>query len=346
MDKKVLWLGYYLKVRNVFKTIKRFEENRSIEEILAEEGYKIKEIEKGGISELEKAEKNGVKILFREEEEFPAALKEIPYAPLFLYVKGQLEASKHFIAIIGSRKPTSYGKEVAYKFSKGLSENGIGIVSGLARGIDTIAHRACLEVNGYTIAVLGSGIDVIYPAENRGVYEEIIKKRGAVVSEFPFGTKPRKENFPMRNRIISGLSQAIVVVEAGKRSGTLITAKWALDQGKEVFAIPGNIFSSQSEGTHYLLKQGAILVTSPAEIIEYLGLEVKNAQPVLFETEEIEVSDEEKEILEALSSYPQHIEEIFAKVNKPPFEILSLITDLELKGLVETLPGKYVKLRN
>ncbi|WP_051920831.1 DNA-processing protein DprA [Thermodesulfobacterium hydrogeniphilum] len=345
MSEEFLWLGFYLKERNLNKVIKYFEERISIKELIKEKKYSLKELENLAEQEFKKAEKFEVKIFFRESEDYPEILKPLPYAPVFLYVKGTFNLEKPVIAIIGSRKPTNYGKEVAYKFSKSLAEKGIGIISGLARGIDSIAHRACLEADGYTIAVLGSGIDVIYPAENKDLYEKIIKNNGAIISEFPFGTKPRKENFPMRNRIISGLSHGVLVVEAGKRSGTLITAKWALNQGKEVLAVPGNVFSSQSEGTHYLLKQGAVLVSSPEDIIEYLDLEIDQTEKDS-EKEIIEVSQEEKEILGLLSSYPQHIEEIFAKLNKPAFEILSILTDLELKGLIETLPGKYVKLKN
>ncbi|MCD6490036.1 MAG: DNA-processing protein DprA, partial [Thermodesulfobacterium sp.] len=267
----------------------------------------------------------------------------IPYPPLFLYIKGHLLQDKNLIAVIGSRKPTSYGKEVAYKFSKSLAEKGIGIVSGLARGIDSISHRGALDGNGYTIGVLGCGVDVVYPAENRELFEKIVKNKGAIISEFPFATRPRKENFPMRNRIISGFSEGVIVIEAGKKSGTLITAKWALNQGKEVFSVPGSIFSSQSKGTHYLIKQGANIVTSPEEILEYFGW--KKEDTFSKEHKEIEVTEEEKEILSLLSSYPQHVEEIFIKVNKPPFEVLSILTELELKGLIENLPGKYVKLK-
>ena len=343
MDDKLFWLGFYLKERNIFKVIKYFEEGINIKEILKFKNYSEDEIITLAEEELDKAKKQETKILFIKEKEFPERLKTISYAPLFLYVKGNLWQNKNFIAIIGSRKPTPYGKEVAYKFSKNLAEKGIGIVSGLARGIDSISHKGALDGNGYTIGVLGCGVDIIYPAENRELFERIIKNGGAVISEFPFNIRPRKENFPMRNRIISGLSEGIVVIEAGKKSGTLITAKWALNQGREVFAIPGSIFSSQSEGTHYLIKQGANVVTSPEEILDYFGWKKENT--LSDEHPEIEITDDEKEILSLLSPYPQHIEEIFTKVNKPPFEVLSILTELELKGLIENLPGKYVKLK-
>lgn len=343
MEEKLFWLGFYLRERNVFKVIKYFEELKDIKEILKAKKYSENDILALAEKEIEKAEKIGVKILFIGDREFPEKLKSISYSPLFLYIKGNLKQDKNLIAIIGSRKPTSYGKEVAYQFSKKLAEHGVGIVSGLARGIDSISHKGALDGNGYTIGILGSGIDVIYPAENRELFERIINNGGAIVSEFPLGTRPRKENFPMRNRIISGISEGVVVIEAGKRSGTLITAKWALEQGREVFAIPGNVFSSQSEGTHLLIKEGANIVTTPEEILDYFGW--KKEESLTEEKLEVEISDEEKEILSILSSYPQHVEEIFEKIDKPPFEVLSILTELELKGLIENLPGKYVKLK-
>ncbi len=343
MEEKLLWLGFYLKERNIFKSIKYFEERLEIREIIKFKKYSETEIINLAQKELEKAEKEKVRILFIKDKEFPEKLKTISYPPLFLYVKGNFLQDKNLIAIIGSRKPTSYGKEVAYKFSKKLAENNVGIVSGLARGIDSISHIGALDSGGYTIGVLGCGVDIVYPAENRELFKKIIKNGGAIISEFPFGTKPKKENFPMRNRIISGLCEGIVVIEAGRKSGTLITAKWALNQGREVFAIPGSVFSSQSEGTHYLIKEGANMITSPEEILDYFGW--KKEVDSLKIKKEIEVTEEEKEILSHLSFYPQHVEEIFAKVDRPPFEILSILTELELKGLVENLPGKYVKLK-
>ncbi len=343
MDKKLLWLGLYIRKKANFKLIQYFINNIELSEIFEKEKISKKEIVKLAQEELKNAERQNIQILFYEDKKFPPQLKDISYPPLFLYVKGEFNCQMPLFSIVGSRKPTIYGKEVAYEFAKKIAENGIGIVSGLARGIDSIAHKGCLDVNGYTIGVLGSGLDIIYPPENRDLFERIIKNKGAIISEFPLGTKPRKENFPRRNRIISGLGTGVLVIEAGKKSGTLITAKWALEQGKEVFAVPGNIFSSQSEGTHYLLKQGAILVTSPEDIFYHLGLESQNIQKE--KKLDIELSEEEKEILNFISSYPQHIEEIIAKSRLPAFKILSILTDLEIKGLIENLPGKYVKLK-
>ncbi len=342
-NEKLLWLGLYLKEPNFLKLLKFWENKTEILKILEEKKLKSEELVKIAEEEIKKAKKEKIKILFYYDSEFPVALRNIPYPPLFLYVKGNLDLSKPFLAIVGSRKPTSYGKEVACQFTSFLGKNGIGIVSGLARGIDTIVHKSCLEVKGYTIGVLGCGLDVVYPAENRWLYTEIVEKGGALISEYPFGTKPRPENFPRRNRIISGLSKGVLIIEAGRKSGTIITAKWALAQGIEVFAVPGSIFSSQSEGTHFLLKEGATLVTSPQELMECLGWKYEKASQVC-EIFEVKLSPKEKEILKLISSSPKNLEELTSEVPLPLFEILSILTDLELKGLIKSLPGKYYQV--
>ncbi|QER42319.1 DNA-protecting protein DprA [Thermodesulfobacterium sp. TA1] len=350
MKDKILWLGFYLKERNLLKAIKFFEENISLEDILAYKRYSLKEIEGLGLKELEKAQKLGIEIFFREDQEFPDKIKAIPYAPIFLYVKGSLEKITPSVGVIGSRRPTNYGKEVAYKFSKKLSQAGVVIISGLARGIDTIAHKTCLEVEGRTIAVLGSGLDVVYPPENQTLFNKIASGYGAVVSEFPLGTPPRKENFPLRNRLISGFSEAILVVEAGPKSGTLITAKWALHQGKEVFAVPGSIFSIQSEGTHFLIKSGAQPVFSPEELLDFLGITEDLKTFGLFKSEDNkndkDLTEEEQKVLSLLSSYPIHLEDLLLKIELPAAEVLSAVTELEFKGLVQVLPGSFIKLKD
>ena len=206
-----------------------------------------------------------------ESNEYPELLRNIYEAPLRLYILGNKEILKQKnIAIVGTRNATEYGKKVALQFSKSLSESGINIVSGMALGIDTYAHKGCMLPNnsGKTIAVLGSGIDVIYPKQNRELAKQIIYSGGCIVTEYPIGTKPEKLNFPKRNRIISGLSKGVLVVEADEKSGALITADFAIEQGKEVFAIPGNIFDKTSKGTNNLIKEGAKLVSSYQEILE------------------------------------------------------------------------------
>ncbi len=338
MEEKLLFLGLYLKEGASFKTSKWIEEFPDAKSLL--ERYKIKEKELLSLAEreLERAEKLGIEILFIKEEAFPEELKKIPYPPLFLYIKGTILESPKF-AIVGSRKPSPYGKEVALYFSERLSEAGLTLVSGLARGIDTIVHKVCVERKRPTLAVLGSGLDVIYPAENKDLFKKIIQTNGAIISEFPLGTKPRRENFPRRNRIISGLAKGVLVIEAGEKSGTLITARWAQEQGKEVFAVPGNIFSDQSKGTNFLIKEGAIPVTSPSEILQYLGLDSeKSSSEREFQSE---LSHEEREILEMLSSGPLHFDELTEKTRLSPPLLLQILTELEFKNLIKTLPGKY-----
>jgi len=343
MKEKLLWLGIYLSLRAPLKTVKLFQSYSSAKEVL--EYLKLKETEVLNLAEdeLERAEKLGVKVFFLEE--LPALKELFRYPPLFLYSKGVFPKEVPLIAVIGTRKPTFYGKDCVKFFAKAFVESGVGIVSGFARGIDSIAHKVAVESCGYTIGVLGSGLDVIYPPENKGLLSKVIDSGGAVISEFPLGTKPRRENFPVRNRIISGLSEGILVVEAAKKSGTLITAKWALEQGKEVFAIPGSIFSSQSEGTNYLIKQGAILVTSPEEVLELLGLNKFKKDEKKSEQKEVFLEEEEKVVVNALSYEPVHVEELVKELNLSSFELLAILTELELKGLVEVLPGKYVKLK-
>jgi len=341
MDKELI-LGLYIKEKSAFKLSRFIEKGINFDNYIEEKGYSRKELISLGEEELKKAEKKRIKIVFYEENEFPEKLKKISYPPVFLYIKGKLQTEGVLIAVIGSRKPTPYGKETTGYFVEKLVKAGAGIVSGLARGIDTIAHKTCLKAGGYTIGVPGSGLDIFYPAENRSLYEKIVESGGALVSEFPFGTRPFKENFPRRNRIISGLSEGILVVEAGKKSGTLLTVKWGLSQGKEVFAIPGSIFSPQSEGTHLLLKEGATPVTTPEDILNYFGIVSEKKEK---QQQGVSLSKEEKLIIEKLSSYPIHLEELIEKTELLPFEVLSAVTELEIKGIVEILPGKFIKLK-
>lgn len=214
--------------------------------------------------------KNNIKIVNIFDEEYPESLRQIYAPPITLFAKGNINLLKEkSIAIVGCREPSTYGKYVAKNFATQLSKRDIIVISGMARGIDTEAHNGCLDNNGKTIAVLGCGIDIVYPKENTKVYLEILKN-GLIISEYIVGTKPEAGNFPQRNRIISGLSSGVLVVEAREKSGTMITTDLALEQGKELFVIPGNITSSTSEGTNNLIKEGAKLVTSVDEILEEL----------------------------------------------------------------------------
>lgn len=208
----------------------------------------------------------------RASKFYPDRLKNIECPPKKLYCLGNMDLLnyKSTLAIIGSRNYSDYGKRATKEFTEGLAKNDICIVSGLAKGIDAFAHSGCLNVSGKTIAVLGSGLDVIYPKENTQLYHDIIAKDGLIISEYPLGTKPEKQHFPARNRIISGLSDGVLVIEARKNSGTNITVDFALEQGKDVFVIPGNIYSKTSDGTNFLIKEGAIPVTSYEDVLEEL----------------------------------------------------------------------------
>ena len=213
--------------------------------------------------------KNSIKKISINDEAFPESLRNIYEAPQILYTLGNVELLREKgIAVIGARMCSAYGRKVAEEFSFNLAKNGICIISGLARGIDTASHIGALKANGKTIAVLGSGIDIIYPTENKTLTKNILLNGGLIVSEYPLGTRPIAENFPRRNRIISGLSNGVLVVEAKQRSGTFITVDFALEQGREVYAVPGNISSVVSAGTNELIKQGAKLVTSVEDILE------------------------------------------------------------------------------
>jgi len=256
-----------------------------------------------------------------------------------------LDSDKNSISIVGSRKATYYGKMVAEKFSKDLSFAGLTIISGLARGIDSIAHKGALSAKGRTIAVLGCGIDTIYPPENREL-ARTIEGSGAVITEFPLFTLPERQNFPRRNRIISGLSLGTLVVEAAERSGTLITTDYALEQGREVFAIPGNISSPLSKGTHNLIKQGAKLVSNARDILEEISFEAlceikeKKESPSL-----IDLPKDDLLIYRLLSSQePIQIDKIVEKSRLSANKVSAIMLNLELKDLIKELEGKnYIK---
>ncbi len=271
------------------------------------------------------------------EPAFPERLRSIYDAPIGIFVLGTLRKIP-LLGVVGTRKPTTYGKKIAGSITAELVRAGLGIVSGMARGIDTIAHHACLEQGGYTIAVLGSGPDVCYPAGNRKLREEIVEK-GAVISEFLPGTRPDAVNFPKRNRIISGLSRGILVVEAAKKSGAIISALYALDQNREVFAVPGPVNSDQSSGCHRLIQEGAKLVTDASDILEELNLKPVMEQVTL--QPEPELTADEKKVFGELNAGKVHIDDLCRKLNRDTPEILSVLLMLELKNLVIQLPGKY-----
>lgn len=294
--------------------------------------------------EMEKTERLGARVLTWDDPAYPSRLLNIYNPPPVLYVKGEiLDEDQWAVAVVGTRGATVYGKEAARQIAGDLARNSITIVSGLARGIDSEAHRAALDAGGRTIAVLGSGIDIIYPAESRGLARAVVE-RGALVSEYAIGTSPEAGNFPPRNRIISGLSLGVVIVEAGERSGALITADYALEQGREVFAVPGNIFRKKSMGTNKLIQQGAKPVLSVEDILEELNL------TMVSQHEEVRAvvpeNETEATLLEYITAEPVHIDEIGLKSGLPIAQVSSTLALMELKGMVRQVGGmNYVLAR-
>ena len=290
-----------------------------------------------------------VKVLCLEDSDYPSSLKNIYDPPPVIYIKGDLlPADSKAIAIVGTRKASRYGLEMAKKFAQGLSSLGITIVSGLALGIDTAAHQGALQAKGRTLAILGSGVDTIYPSSNTPLAGEV-EKSGAVISEFPLGAKPDTGSFPRRNRIISGLSLGTIVIEGGYDSGAMITAKYALDQGREVFAVPGNIELEQSKGPHWLIKQGAKLVESVEDVIEELRLslpKMPNAE-LRMPNEGInysELDENERKIVSLLSIEAKHLDRISLESGLSTPQVSSLLMMMEIKKVVRQLPGKMFSL--
>ncbi len=279
---------------------------------------------------------NKIEILTIEDPSYPNLLGEIYDPPIVLYIKGKVNKDEISVALVGSRRASIYGLNTTESLAFELGLNGITVISGMARGIDSAAHKGALKSGGRTIAVLGSGFLDIYPIENKKLAEEI-SVNGAVVSEFPMEYPPFKQNFPRRNRIISGLALGVVVVEAGKDSGALITADFALEQNRTVFAVPGKVDSVTSYGTHRLLKQGARLVDSAEDIFEELGLERRKKD---IKSISLKLKDDERLLYNVLSTDPVHIEQLIELSKRPVQEVLKTLLRLELKKLVRQLPGK------
>lgn len=288
---------------------------------------------------LDECRKKSINLTYYGADDYPELLGQITDPPSIIYFRGSLvPQDKYAVSMVGSRRASSYGKSVARYISEQLSSMGFTIVSGMARGIDSISHRGALRKDGRTIAVLGSGIDVIYPPENRDLYDRI-SRSGSVISEFPLTTAPHKENFPRRNRVISGLSLGVIVVEASKGSGTLITAMSALEQNRDVFAVPGNINSGNSYGTNELIKGGAKVLTRPDDVVEELGHQLKGFIKTE-KREKIDITTEEKQICDILSGEPVHIDDITRRSGYPSSKILGLLLGLELKSVVGQVEGK------
>jgi DNA processing protein len=295
---------------------------------------------------MEKLAKENVSVITIKDEKYPKLLREIYNPPALLYYKGRLEEDEFAIAVVGTRKCTSYGKQVTSEITRDLANNGITIVSGLALGIDTLAHQAALEVNEKTIAVLGSGLDAqnIYPVTNCHLAEKIIETGGTLISEHPLGTLPLKFNFPQRNRIIAGLTLGTLVVEAPLTSGALITAKFALEFNREVFAVPGSIYSENSAGPNNLIKMGAKAVASAADILEALNLQ--RAIEYVEAKKIVPDSKNEAILLEYLSKEPVHIDILIKQSKLDTATVNSTITMMEIKGKVRNLGGsQYVLAR-
>jgi DNA processing protein len=338
---------------SIFKTpASQLTEINGITKKMAADINKFKDWDKIN-HDLEFLNKNEINIITYQDDYYPAKLINIYDRPPFLYVRGSLTKDDINIAIVGSRMASTYGKYTTERISGELARKGLTIVSGLARGIDSAAHRGALAAQGRTIAVLGSGLDVIYPPENKKLFADIIQS-GAVISEFPLGTPPRSANFPTRNRIISGISYGVLVVEAGEKSGSLITSRLALEQGREVFAVPGSIDAASSRGTNKLIKQGAKLIENADDIIEEIWpqLEKKpfpSTSAPTQQTKKIKKNKNlnaiEQQIIDLISNKHIHVDELISASGLSPADILSTLMALELKGLVKQHPGKNFSLK-
>ncbi len=277
-------------------------------------------------------ERFGLKVVGFWEEGYPPQLAEIPQAPAVLFVWGSVEAlSEDAIAVVGTRRPTQYGLRVARELGRECARRGYVLVSGGAYGVDAEAHRAALDAGGKTVAVLGGGHGHLYPRAHRRLFEEMVEAGGAVVSEYPPDVRPEAGLFPRRNRIISGLAKAVVVVEGSRDSGAMITARWALEQGREVYAVPGPIYSEKSEGPNWLISQGAHPYLGPESLFP-------SGPPP---RERPELSEEERRLLDALGREPKHVDEIAEELGLGVPEALTTLLSLEIKGVVRSLPGKF-----
>lgn len=342
-EKILIWLNYLnISNKNIEKILSRYNSLEEFWNISKKEDLQKLNIRKDTIEKIftnkekdilefsfEKANEYNFVTIF--DEKYPKRLLNMEYGPKVLYYKGKLKEDKVNIGIVGSRRHTDYGRWATSFFTRELSSLGVTTISGLARGIDAICHEETLNSNGRTIAVLGNGIDIIYPKANRKIYEKI-EKEGLLLSEFYPGTKPTRYNFPKRNRIISALSDSLIIVEAKEKSGSLITANYALEEGKTIYAVPGNINSIFSAGTNKLIQDGAVPLLNIQDILdEYPILE----EQVIEESKEVNLSKEEELIYNLLKEGPIHTDELVYKTGIDISSIVSLTIKLELKGLIE-----------
>jgi DNA processing protein len=296
--------------------------------------------------EIDAIARSKFRVVTQNDEAYPQLLLHIPDPPPVLYLHGRLQTSACHIAVVGSRMATAYGRTTTRRLCEQLVDHGMVIASGMARGIDTCAHEGALAAGGKTVAVLGSGLRRIYPAENRKLFDRIAEN-GAVLSEFPLNAGPDAAHFPQRNRIISGMSLGTLVVEAARRSGSLITARLAAEQGRDVFAIPGSIQAQTARGTHHLIQQGAKLVQSARDIVE--ELEPQMAQPCVFHQDgpaieassDLELTESEARVIEAMGPYSVHIDELARRLDQTPGCLAATLSLLELKGMVVQEAGKF-----
>lgn len=293
---------------------------------------------------FEELHKKRIKVVSILDENYPFLLKKIYDPPALLYYKGQLLNYTLPIAVVGSRKASPYGKKIAEQLAKKLASCNFTVVSGMARGIDSYSHKGALAAGKKTVAVLGNGVDVIYPPENKGLYESIIEN-GCVMSEFPPGSSPQNWHFPARNRIISGISRAVIVVEAAQKSGALITVDYALEQGRDVFSVPGPITSKYSLGTNNLIKQGAKPVTCVEDILEEFDVKPLFENFEVKKSTVIKLTESEKQVLKEIEQGPCEIDTISQRTGLKLSEINATCVILEMKGLIRKIPGKkYIKV--
>lgn len=292
--------------------------------------------------QVDEIERRGLTLLTWDDESYPSLLRQIYAPPPLLYVRGKLLPEDEWaVALVGTRRATTYGKQVARLLGQDLAHSGVTVISGLARGIDGEAHRAVLDAGGRTIAVLGCGLDQVYPPEHRNLAQAIVEQ-GALISDYPLGVRPEARNFPPRNRIISGLSMGVVVVEAGAKSGALITVEFAVEQGREVFAVPGNILSRSSTGCNRLIQDGAKMVLRVQDILEELNLTMVEQH---VEARSVLPGDEtEARLLELVSDQPLHIDEICQQSRLPIQQISSALSMMELKGMVRQVGSMHYVL--
>ena len=293
-------------------------------------------------AEWKRLQQSGAQLLTWDDAGYPHNLRQTPNPPPVLYVRGEINSQDSLaVAIVGTRRASAYGREVTHTLVTELVQHGITIVSGLALGIDAIAHQTAVEAGGRTLAVLGSGVDQVYPASNRAIATGV-QQNGALISEYSLGTKPEASNFPPRNRIISGLSLCVIVVEAGERSGALLTAQFAAEQGRDVFAVPGSILHPGSIGCNQLIQNGAAPLLSVADVLDFLDLERTTAQMQVRAT--VAADPAEADLLTHLSSEPRHVDDIVRDVMLAAGQVTSLLTLMELKGLVRQVgPLRYVR---